>query len=110
MKDNNNMQVLQNKLNRILLDANYNTPTNELLVQTDSLSIHRMIAFQTALTTSKIIKSGKPSYIAAKLRIRDRNTRQGRGRIIPPDYTLNIARKGFIYRGAQIMNSLPDDL
>ena len=110
MKDNSNLQVLQNKLNRILLDADYNTPTNELLMQTDSLSIHQMIAFQTALTTYKIIKSGKPSYIAEKLKIRNRNTRQGRGRIIPPDYTLNIAREGFIYRGAQIMNSLPDDL
>ena len=110
MKDNNNLQVLQNKLNRILLDAEYNTPTCDLLKQTGSLSIHQMIAYHTALTTYKIVQSGKPSYIAAKLKIRSRNTRQGRGMIVPPDYRLSIAREGFIYRGAQLMNILHDDL
>ena len=38
VKDNNNLQVLQNKLNKLLLDAEYNTPTAVLLQQTGSLS------------------------------------------------------------------------
>ena len=73
MKDNNNIQVLQNKLNRLLLNADYTTPTSELLDQTGSLSVHQMTAYHTALTTHKIIQSGKPSYIAEKFKIR--NTR-----------------------------------
>ena len=43
MKDNNNLQVLQNKLNRLLLNADKDTPTAELLRDTDSLSVHQMI-------------------------------------------------------------------
>ena len=47
-KDNHNLQVLQNKVNRMLLDAEYKTPTAELLDNTDTLSVKQMIAFQTA--------------------------------------------------------------
>ena len=49
VKDNNTLQVLQNKLNRLLLYAQYNTPTADLLEQTGSISIHQMVAYQTAV-------------------------------------------------------------
>ena len=112
VKDNNNLQVLQNKLNKLLLNADYNTPTADLLQQTDSLSIHQMVAYQTAVSTYKIIKSGKPSYIAAKMNLRhtNLNTRQGVDIVQHPRYTLNIAREGFIYRGATIYNKLDECL
>ena len=86
VKDNNNLQVLQNKLNKLLLNAENSTPTADLLQQTGSLSIHQMVAYQTAVSTYKIVKSGKPSYIAAKMKVRELNlnTRRGVGRIIPP--------------------------
>ena len=108
VKDNNNLQVIQNKLNKLLLDAEYNTPTADLLHQTGSLSIHQMIAYHTAVSTYKIIKSGKPSYIAAKLKVKqmNQNTRQGAGTVTRPGYKRNIAREGFIYRGATIFNKL----
>ena len=107
IKDNNTLQVLQNKLNKILLDAEYNTPTEDLLNQTGSLSIHQMIAYHTAVSTYKIVQSGKPSYIAAKMQVRqgNQNTRQGAGTVSQPGYTLNMAREGFIYRGATISTS-----
>ena len=112
VKDNNNLQVLQNKLNKLLLNAEYNTPTAELLKQTGSLSIHQMVAYQTAVTTYKIVKSGKPSYIAEKLRLRQTNlnTRQGDYTVLQPKYKLNLAREGFIYRGAAIFNKLGEGL
>ena len=37
--DNNRLQVLQNKLNRLITGAQQGTPTSKLLEQTDSLSI-----------------------------------------------------------------------
>ena len=79
VKDNQNLQVIQNKLNKLLLDADHNTSTAELLHQTGSLSVHQMIAYQTAVSTYKIVKSGKPSYISAKMNLRNinLNTRQG---------------------------------
>ena len=71
-----------------------------------------MVAYQTALSTYKIVKSGKPSYIAAKMKLRQMNlnTRQGVGTVQRPRYTLNIAREGFIYRGATIYNKLDECL
>ena len=112
IKDNNTLQVLQNKLNKILLDAEYNTPTEDLLNQTGSLSILQMIAYHTAVSTYKIVQSGKPSYIAAKMQVRqgNQNTRQGAGTVSQPGYTLNMAREGFIYRGATIFNKLDESL
>ena len=67
-----------------------------------------MIAYQTAVTTYKIVRSGKPSYIADKMKSREMslNVRQGGGKVQQPGYTLNIAREGFIYRGASIFNKL----
>ena len=40
MKDNNNLQVLQNTLNRLITGAEYNAPTADLLEETESLSVH----------------------------------------------------------------------
>ena len=67
-----------------------------------------MIAYQTAVSTFKIIKSGKPTYIAMKMKDRQLNmaTRQGASTVSVPGYKLNIAREGFIYRGATIFNKL----
>ena len=48
-KDNQKLQVLQNNLNRLLLDAKYDTPTEVLLQETNSLSVQQMIAYHTAL-------------------------------------------------------------
>ena len=107
-KDNNNLQVLQNKLNKLLLSADYNTPTVDLLRQTGSLSVHQMVAYQTSVTKYKIVQSGKPTYIAEKMKSRQMNLniRQGGGTVQRPDCTLNIAREGFIYRGATLFNKL----
>ena len=99
VKDNDNLQVLQNKLNKLLTNAEYNTPTVELLDQTGSLSVHQMIAYQTVVATHKVVKTGKPAYIAAKMNVRQNNldTRQGAGAVLPPAYNkLNLAREGFI--------------
>ena len=66
--DNNRIQVLQNKLNRLLTGAHYRTPTVELLERTDSLSVQQMIAYQTMVMTFKILKFKKPSYIANRMK------------------------------------------
>ena len=71
-----------------------------------------MVAYQTTVFTYKIVKSGKPDYIAAKMKGKQMNmhTRQGVGTVIPLSYTLNIAKEGFIYRGTTLFNKLNDNL
>ena len=59
--DNNKLQVLQNKLNRVLTGMDLRTPTSTLLRETNSLSIQQMIAYQTILMAKKIIVSNKPN-------------------------------------------------
>ena len=112
MKDNNNLQVLQNTLNRLITGAKYDAPTAELLEETESLSVHQMIAYQTAVMTYKIIQSKKPSYLASRIQPRECNMRlRGRlGSIEQQGRSLSIAKEGFIYRGRQIMNKLNEDL
>ena len=56
----------------------------------------------------KIVKSGKPTYIAEKMQAGQMklNIRQGVGTVQLPGYTLNIAREGFIYRVASLFKKL----
>ena len=111
MKDNNKLQVLQNKLNRLIIKADNNTSTAELLERTGSLSIQQTIAYQTATMTQRIIQSKKPMYIAEKLKIHSNNLNLRRQRtIVQPKCKLSIAREGFIYRSASLYNLLDKSL
>ena len=53
--DNHRLQVLQNKVNRLITGANNRTSTSELLDMTDSLSIQQMIGYQTLVMAYKIL-------------------------------------------------------
>ena len=108
MKDNNVLQVLQNNLCRVLLGARNDTPTEVLLKESKSLSVQQMIAFQTAVLAFKIIRSGKPSYIAHKLTKQEAGMtlRGSLGRIVIKNTRLTISRKGFIHRASLLMNSI----
>ena len=112
VKDNKNLQVLQNKLNRILLRADRNTPTEKLLEDTGSLSIQQMIAYNSAVLTFKIVNSGKPKYLADKLLQRQEGSElRGRlGSIHMPKMNLSISKESFLYRGACLLNKLGDNL
>ena len=107
--DNNKLQVLQNKVNRMLTDADKRTPTSGLLERTDSLSNQQMIAFQTMVMMQKILVNKKPSYLANKIQKSIIDERQFRGRdrsLSNPRLSLSIAREGFVRRGTTLMNML----
>ena len=112
MQDNHQLQVLQNKVNRLLLGASWDTPTVELLRDTGTLSVQQMIAYQTAVSVYKIVQSGKPTYLSNKLRIKKRNMNlRGRlGSLSQVENTLSIAREGFIFRGASIFNKIDENI
>ena len=64
------------------------------------------------MSTYKIVRSDKPSYLASNMKVKqlNHNTRLGGGTLKLPRYKLNIAREGFIYRGAYIYNKLDESL
>ena len=112
MKDNYRLQVLQNNLNRVLLNAKFDTPTEVLLKETNSLSIQQMIAYQTAVLAFKIITRGKPSYIADRMKRLEAgiDLRGNKGRIVVRKKKLGIAKEGFIYRASVLFNNIGEEL
>ena len=112
MKDNYKLQVLQNNLNRVLLNAKYDTPTEVLLKETNSLSVQQMIAYQSAVLAHKIINSGKPSYIADRMQRIEAglDLRGSKGKIRLVKRKLAITKEGFIYRASVILNNVDEDL
>ena len=112
MKDNYKLQVLQNNLNRVLLNAKYDTPTEVLLKETNSLSVQQMIAYQSAVLAYKIINSGKPSYIADRMQRIEAglDLRGSKGKIRLVKRKLAITKEGFIYRASVILNNIDEDL
>ena len=96
----------------MITGANYNTPTAKLLEETDTLSVHQLVAYQTAVMAYKVIQTKKPTYIAERMQSRSGNKKlRGRlGRVDQQHHSLSIAKEGFIQRGASILNKLDECL
>ena len=114
-EDMRKLQVLQNKVLRMKSNTkDLNTPTTELLACTGDLSVQQLGAFHTVLCIFKIIRSGKPRYLAEKLQLRQ----AVHGQIFPHRQintiqvhrVLTLSRSGFLYRGAQLWNHLPPEM
>ena len=114
-EDMRRLQVLQNRVLRIKC-KNYdlNTPTLELVKSCGDLSVHQLGAYYTVLQVYKTITNHQPKYLSDKLILRKPieniifpqrhvNTIKVRG-------NLTLSRSGFLYRGAQLWNSLPLEL
>ena len=69
-----------------------------------------MIAYHSAVLTYKIINSGKPSYLAQKLKQNRVGLRGHLGNIQQKNIKLSIAKEGFIHRGATLLNKLDGNL
>ena len=107
------LQILQNKVLRLLTGHSYDTHIKTLLKDSEMMSVNQMIAFSTINTTFKIKKSGKPVYLVKRLGF-DRNAPIHRPFRNPQqiniDYTLNTSREGFVYSAAKLWSSLPISL
>ena len=70
----------------------------------------QMVAYHTLTMVHKVIQTGKPEYIANKLEVvygTELERRAWGGTTIRvPQYNLEVSRAGFIYRGANLFNSL----
>ena len=108
-EDCQRLQVLQNKTLRIITRNNQlNAPTEELLSETNSLSVNQLGIFHTVMTAFKAIRCDKPKYLANKLKLRKPEA----GTAFPhrqtnATCTLTISRSGFFYRAAKVWNLLP---
>ena len=71
-----------------------------------------MIAYHTTVLAYKIMKSGKPSSLAGRLRYREggKNLRGDVGSIVVRGRNLEISRESFIYRASVLLNSIGEAL
>ena len=111
-RDNNKLQVLQNKVCRILTKSGSRAPTVTLLDNTESLSVQQMIALQTIIMTHKILRTSKPSYIANKIRYAENKLylRSSCNLLQNLNIKLNQSKEGFINRAIILYNKLDDDV
>ena len=110
-EDNRRLQVLENKVLRMQTRLPRDTPTATLVKAAGEFSVQQLIAYHTLMTVFSVITSGKPKYLADKMKLSKPNNnifpqRQANTIIITPT-NLSIARGGFIQRGASLFNSLP---
>ena len=109
------LQILENKVLRIITGHGYDTPVSQLLQESGQLSVHQQIAYHTLLTLFKVVKTGQPGYLAARLGVahdtqQERVGARRRQHDIRLEYTKSISREGTLYRGKILWNSLPVNL
>jgi hypothetical protein len=79
VNDCNKLQVLQNSVNGLITGARYGVATADLLSDTNTLSVQQMVAYYTLVLVHKITKTGKPAYLAGRLKLRREDERELRG-------------------------------
>ena len=113
-EDCRRLQVLQNKVCRMKTGLGFDISTKELLEASKELSIHQLIAYHTLVMVKKIKSSKKPRYLDRRLPFTtlEDNIAGPRRQLnkIHVRQSLSISRAGFVYRGALLWNSLPDQL
>ena len=60
------LQVLQNKVARIVTRLSWDTGTHVLLIQVGWLSIQQLYVYHSLITVYKMTKGGKPEYLKEK--------------------------------------------
>ena len=111
-EDCKRLQVVVNKVLRILLNMDYDTPTAILCASAGQLSVHQRVAFSTLCSVFKIINTGKPKYSFELLKSQiikcPRLVNQYNCRRV--DCKLSISQDSFIYRDSRLFNMLPTSL
>ena len=101
------LQVLQNKVMRLLTGHRYETPVLTLLKECNMLSVNQLIAFSTIMTTYKIRKQNNPLYLAVQLGTNNSRPTQRNQQNINVNFNLTTGRQGFMYRAAREWSNLP---
>ena len=113
--DNQKLQVLQNKVLRMLSGANYDVSTVNLLRSTNALSVQQLTAFTTLISAQKSLFYQKPVYFAKRLALNNISSQENvvphRGvNNIEVQAGLTVSRGGYFYRAGTLWNLLPDDM
>ena len=76
VNDCNQLQVLQNSVNRLITGARDGVATADLLSSTNTLLVQQIVAYYTLIMVHKITMTGKPAYLAGRLKLRKEDKRE----------------------------------
>ena len=94
--DLGDLQVIQNKLARLITFSPFDTSRNLLYDLLEWMTVKQLIFYHTALAVYKIRESGEPSEIATLFKRENRNLN-----VITPQSNMELYRNAFIYRAIQ---------
>ena len=107
------LQVLQNKVLRLMTGCGYNTHNTELFEKSGMLSVNQLIAYTTLVSIFKVKLSGKPQYLADRLGVfeqHDMVNNRRNGNVKKIYFRLGRGREGMLYQGSKLFNSLDPSL
>ena len=107
------LQMIQNKVARLVTKLDWLTPTETLLKQVGWLSVNQLIFFQTVLLIYNVNQNKVPEYLHNMFNSSyNYDTRQARGGQIKlrGKPKLDIGRNSFRWRGANMFNQLPEEI
>ena len=111
----NSLQIIQNKVARLVSRRSIYTPIVELLAQCGWLSIRQLVFFHSAVNIYKTIQTTKPQYIYNKLSMEfPYNTRLAQSESVRMGLgfqcKLEITEKSYLNRATVCFNKLPSKL
>ena len=107
------LQVIQNKVARVVARVDWGTPVKEIFNQVGWLSVNQLAFYHTVLLVYKVKVSKQPKYLSNMFNWSYKyNTRQAdRGQIrLEGRPKLELANQGFKWRAARQFNQLPVDI
>ena len=110
-EDNNNLQIIMNKVLRSLTGLPRETPVRQLLQESGYLSVQQLTAYHTLSTMYKIMQNKEPVYIFNTI-LQSKHTvdRTRAPTQFQPRYNLSTSRQSFIYQAQKLFNLLPDNI
>ena len=111
----NSLQILQNKLARVLLSADIRTPIDVLMSSLNWDKLDKRWKNQLLVLVFKCLKHDAPSYLSSKFIFtsftHSKNTRsQSSNSLVIPAWQIIQGKRTFLYRGSTFWNKLPTDV
>lgn len=111
----NSLQILQNRLARIILSADIRTPTDEMMDKLNWIKLDKRWYNQLLVIVLKCIKDQAPSYLSSNLTfthsVHNIETRgQISNMLYLPKWNSNSGKRTFNVRAVKIWNDLPSNI
>ena len=91
------------------LAMDYLTPTSLILQQANLLSVHQLAALSIITLALRILRTGRPKYLADRPIVHDSRGRSSQ-LLVVPSLRLSQSHEGFVNQATRLVNQLPLDI